>query len=75
MVQVYSTKRQRETDERSRGFIPILVAIFIFCVAMFFLTGCGALATKEERLASACYHSGGKASVSYNGDSGRVECR
>jgi hypothetical protein len=74
MVQVYSTKRQRETDKGDRGFIYLLACIALFCFLMFFLTGC-AIPTKEERLASACYHSGGKASVSYNGDSGRVECR
>jgi ABC-type amino acid transport system permease subunit len=40
MVQVYSTKRQRETDKGDRGFIYLLACIALFCFLMFFLTGC-----------------------------------
>lgn len=45
-------------------------------IVLLLATACASFGeSKEERLADKCFHFGGKASISYAGDTGRVECR
>lgn len=54
---------------------PFLATIFlvVFVTAVAHLTGCANVTVTQ--LADRCYVNGGKASVTFSGDTGKVDCR